>query len=67
MNHEAPSTLIGIVGGINLWECPTHGDEAPLVAEVFGQFLYTPWYDLPQAEELLEWVAEQADKYERES
>lgn len=55
---EKPSTLIGVVMGIQFWEDPIHGDEAPLLAKIGGKWTRSYWYELPTMEEALEWEAE---------
>jgi len=44
--------LIGTVAGVRFYECPWHGDEAPLVAVTGKQCGYSHWHDLPTANEV---------------
>lgn len=49
-------TRIAIVGGFAFYECPTHGDEAPLRALTpDGKLKTSPFWDAPSAEDVNAW------------
>jgi len=51
MRHNP--TLIGVIMGVRFYECPIHGDEAPLIAVTDTQCGYTDYYDMPNSGEFI--------------
>ena len=49
------TTIIARVAGVTFYECPIHGDEAPLIASVpDGRFGYSDFHDIPDFMEITE-------------
>ena len=49
----ARPTLICTVAGVKFYECPTNGDEVPLVAIYNGLRVTTDTFEMPEVEEAL--------------
>lgn len=54
MNNE-PHTYLATVAGVALYEHGQFGDESPMMAKVKGRWFATDFWDMPSAEEVLEW------------
>lgn len=52
------ATYICTVAGIRFFEHPTRGDEAPLLALVNGAMVATDFWESPEAEDVINFLAE---------
>lgn len=49
--EQAALYVIGTVAGVTYYECPKHGDEAPLQVIRDGALVDSDWYELPTEDE----------------
>lgn len=52
----ATGTRLAIIAGYPVYEHPVHGDEWPVLIIAGGEVISTDFYDIPTAEELLDFV-----------
>lgn len=56
--HPADCTRLALVAGYAVYEDPTFGDESPVLVAIDGVLVGSCFWDVPEAGELLDFVAD---------